>query len=63
MKAKILWLLVALLPSLAFAADRTYSTPEEAVDALVAAVKAHDKKQIQAVLGTSDQSIPPTRRK
>ena len=57
MKAKILWLLVALLPSWAFAADQTYSTPEEAIDALVAAVKAHDKKQIQAVLGTSDQSI------
>jgi len=57
MKARILWLLVALLPSLAFAAEQTYATPEEAVAALVAAVKAHDKKQIQAVLGTSDQSI------
>ena len=57
MKAKILWLLMALLPSWALAAEQTYATPEEAVASLVAAVKAHDKKQIQAVLGTSDQSI------
>jgi hypothetical protein len=57
MKAKILVLLIALLPAWAFAAEQTYATPEEAVAALVAAVKAHDKKQIQAVLGTSDQSI------
>ena len=57
MKAKFLWLLVALLPSWALAADQTYATPEEAVAALAAAVAAHDKKQIQAVLGTSDQSI------
>ena len=60
MKSRRNWLavgLVLLLPVGAFAADKTFATPEDAVSALVAAVKAQDRKAIQAVLGTSDASI------
>lgn len=57
-----IWLLVALIAlSLwsagVFAAAKTFATAEDAVNALVTAVKAHDRTAIHAVLGTTDASI------
>lgn len=48
------WLLVLLLVAPAIsvqAAQRTFATPEEAVAALVDAVKANDQDQLRAILG------------
>jgi hypothetical protein len=61
-RSEWLWLLLILIALLlystgAFAAAKNFASAEDAVNALVAAVKAHDRKAIHAVLGTSDATI------
>src|SRR5205085_5165414 len=47
-----------LLPLQAQAADqRTFSAPEAAVDALIAALKAHDEAALVALLGDKHKSL------